>query len=166
MAIKDYTRVGGYPIVQLFGPDGREKERRDCSNLIVNTGMELIAAKFVQGPASSQAVPEYMAVGEGQTAPTVEDTSLEFELLPRKPYTDSFIENNPKPVSAVLVSLFDKGEASGAITEAGLFTTQTGGVMTNRVTFPVVNKQPDDILQLTWRLTFTSESESNNGTPA
>ena len=154
MSINEKLRVGGYPTLQLFGPDGREKDRREATNLVVNTGMELIADKLIN--SANIDVPNYMAIGEGTTTPAVTDTALEAELSPRRGFFDSFVETSPDPISAVYVSIFGDGEATGAITEAGIFVSQAGGVMTNRVTFPVINKLADDNLQITWRLTFSA----------
>ena len=43
------------------------------------------------------------------------------------------------------------GEATGAITEAGILNASTGGVLFDRVTFPVINKDTLD----TYRISFT-----------
>ena len=162
MAISDHVRMKGYPLIQLFGPDGQEKDRRDCSNLLVYLGMEVVAAKLVEGampvPDNNPEITEYafryIGVGEGTTDPTVDDVALESELSPRKSITDSVFKPDSKPALTTMVALFEKGESTGALTEAGIFVTSTGDTLTNRVTFPVLNKEPEDILQIAWRLTF------------
>jgi hypothetical protein len=45
------------------------------------------------------------------------------------------------------------GDSTGALTEAGVFNAATGGIMLDRVVFPVVNKGADD--SLTAVFTFT-----------
>lgn len=152
MAIKERAVVRGVPTLRLIGPDGVEKERRVCENMIVDSGLEMIAGHFVDPNA---AIPGYMGIGEGSTAPTETNTGLEAEVGDRKAFTNSFVETADE-ISAVFVGLFEEGESTGAITEAGLFVDATGGVMTNRVVFPVINKQAADNLEISWRLTFTA----------
>jgi len=48
---------------------------------------------------------------------------------------------------------FLAGDATGAITEAGVFNASSSGTMFDRVVFPVVNKGSDD--SLTAVFTFT-----------
>jgi len=48
---------------------------------------------------------------------------------------------------------FDPGEATGAITEAGVFNAAVAGTMLDRVVFAVINKGANDTL--TQKFTFT-----------
>lgn len=91
------------------------------------------------------------------------DTLLAGELF-RKEFTSwSFMEGD-LPVSTPtnvlrLVVTFDVNEASGPLTEMGLFggdatENKNSGIMFNYKTFPVWNKPQDSQLTVTWKLTF------------
>lgn len=152
MAIKERATVIGVPTLRLIGPDGAEKDRRVCENMIVDSGLEMIANHFID---ASAAIPGYMEIGEGSTSPSKVDSGLEMGLGNRKAFSNAFVETADE-ISAVFVGLFEEGESTGAITEAGLFVDASAGVMTNRVVFPVINKQAGDNLEITWRLTFSA----------
>ena len=50
---------------------------------------------------------------------------------------------------------FNAGEATGAITEAGLLNASSGGTLFDRVTFPVINKGALDIYNIDFTITFS-----------
>jgi hypothetical protein len=52
------------------------------------------------------------------------------------------------------VASFEAGDATGAVTEAGLFNASSGGTMLCRTVFSVVNKGAQDILNITWVITL------------
>jgi hypothetical protein len=54
------------------------------------------------------------------------------------------------------VSSFEAGDATGAITEAGIFNAASGGDMLCRTVFSVINKAADDTLSVTWTITLTA----------
>ena len=47
-------------------------------------------------------------------------------------------------------------DATGAVTEAGIFNAASGGTMLCRTVFSVVNKGADDSLSVTWTITLTA----------
>ena len=54
------------------------------------------------------------------------------------------------------VSSFEAGDATGAVTEAGIFNASTSGTMLCRTKFNVVNKAADDTMTVTWTITLSA----------
>lgn len=130
----------------LFKADGRVSvTRRD--NLIVNAGWTFISDAI--GAASGRpAVMSHIGVGTGTTAAAVTQTDLVTPTL-RKAATFS----KPATKQFQFETTFNPGEATAALTEAGVFNAAAAGIMLDRVTFSVINKGADDTL--TQRFTFT-----------
>ena len=57
---------------------------------------------------------------------------------------------------SVYVSAFEAGDATGAVTEAGIFNAASGGDMLCRTVFSVVNKAADDTMSVTWTITLSA----------
>ena len=96
-----------------------------------------------------------MALGSGTTAAAASQTDLGTTLGSREALTSSTItgSNNEK---IVYVATFDAGDATGAVSEAGVFNATTSGDMLCRTVFSVVNKQADDTLSVTWTITLAA----------
>lgn len=112
-------------------------------NLTLTDGKKWIAERITgsNNPAT------HIAVGTGTTAPSLSNTSLVSELFRKAlDVSGGTVNANVATFRTVLV----EGEATGALTEAGLFLSASGGRMTNRATFPVVNKGADDIVTIIW----------------
>ena len=54
------------------------------------------------------------------------------------------------------MSAFEAGDATGAVTEAGIFNAASGGDMLCRTVFSVVNKAADDTMSVTWTITLSA----------
>ncbi|WP_217468724.1 hypothetical protein, partial [Staphylococcus aureus] len=54
------------------------------------------------------------------------------------------------------IATFPAGEATGSVSEAGLFSAITAGTMFSRVTFPAVPKGVGDELKITWVITASN----------
>ena len=91
----------------------------------------------------------YIAVGTGTTVAATGNTALVTEVL-RKAATFSHTTGTKV---FQFEATFNAGEATGAITEAGVLNAATAGTMLDRVVFAVINKGADDTL--TQRFTFT-----------
>ena len=132
---------------QLNKPDGSIIVRAK-DNLIVDVGFSFIAQSI--GLASGRPnVMSYIAVGTGTTAAATGNTALVTEVL-RKAATFSHTTGTKV---FQFEATFNAGEATGAITEAGVLNAATAGTMLDRVVFAVINKGADDTL--TQRFTFT-----------
>ena len=132
---------------RLIKPDGTVIVRAK-DNLIVDVGFSFIAQSI--GLASGRPnVMSYIAVGTGTTAAATGNTALVTEVL-RKAATFSHTTGTKV---FQFEATFNAGEATGAITEAGVLNAATAGTMLDRVVFAVINKGADDTL--TQRFTFT-----------
>lgn len=146
---KENTKIKGSLILTLKHKDGSVEVRRK-DNLILNVGFDFIANAI--GDANSRpAVIGYTAVGTGTTAVAASQTSLVTELA-RKAATYSHTTGT-KVFS--FTTYFAAGEATGAITEAGVCNASSGGIFLDRVTFAVINKAADDELTTNFQFTLS-----------
>ena len=94
----------------------------------------------------------HMAVGTGTTAVAAGDTTLETE-------TDrnalSVSGGAPSTNTVVHTAVWNAGDGTGALTEAGLFSASSGGTMNARTVFSAVNKGASDVLTITWTVTIS-----------
>ena len=119
------------------------------NNMILNGGIDFLCNAF--GSSSRPAIMNYIAVGTGTTTVAATDTKLVTELL-RKTCTYSHTAGTTR---MALTATFNKGEATGAITEAGIFNASSSGTMLCRTVFSVVNKGASDSMTITWTVTVS-----------
>jgi hypothetical protein len=117
------------------------------SNLVVTAGKNHIADQLA---AQAQAQMSHMAVGTGTTAATAGDTALETEL-DRNALTS--LNNSSNTVT--YVGDWAAGDATGAITEAGILNSASAGTMLVHSVFAAKNKGAGDSLTITWVLTIS-----------
>jgi len=147
--MKDNLNLKGSLILTLKKADGTIETRRK-DNLILNVGFDFIADAIGKGSNRPNAMA-YTAVGTGSTAVSASQTGLVNELQ-RKSATYSHTAGTKV---FTLSTNFSAGEATGAITEAGICNASTGGVFLDRVTFAVVNKGADDELTTNFQFTLS-----------
>ena len=135
--------------IVLRGPDGQIKETRKVKNLVVATGLTFIASRM---GGTSASVMSHMALGSGTTAAAANQTDL-VSILGSREALDS---TTPSSNTIVYVASFEAGDATGAVTEAGLFNASSGGDMLCRTVFSVVNKAADDTMSITWTITLSA----------
>lgn len=152
MNSKERLGLSGRLTIILTGPDGAVKDQREVKNLIVNAGLGYITARMV---GTGLGVMSHMGLGAGTTAAAAGDTNLG-SLLGSRKALGSATRSGANNESIVYVTTFDPGEATGAVTEAGIFNASTSGTMLCRTVFPVVNKQAGDTLQITWTVTLSA----------
>tara|TARA_R100000544_G_C2220549_1_gene57283 strand:+ start:327 stop:785 length:459 start_codon:yes stop_codon:yes gene_type:complete len=129
--------------------NGNIKEERIEKNLIVTVGLTFICSRMT---AASAGVMSHMALGSGTTSVAAGQTDL-VSILGSREALDS---TTPSTNTVVYVSSFEAGDATGAVTEAGIFNASSSGTMLCRTVFPVVNKQADDTMSVTWTITLTA----------
>lgn len=167
-----HTGIEGYFEVELIHkPTGLVKQKLRFRNTITNAALEAIGT----GAINTYIVGMWAAVGTGTTEPTVTDTALQTQVGGR---TNS--RGNPVIASTAGAELsydyvwgkttkvFFPGEATGNLTEVGLFFSQTGGTMFCRQLFrdglgnPVtVVKTADDELRITYELRLYTMKNSS-----
>jgi len=147
MQANDKLKITGEVSIVLKDKHGNVKDQRDIKNLVVNTGLEFIITRMLD---TSKAVMSHMALGSGTTAAAAGQTDLVSMLGAREA-----LDSSTKPAfnKAQYVASFEAGDATGAVTEAAIFNAGVGGDMLCRTVFPVVNKQADDTLAITWTIT-------------
>lgn len=132
--------------VELYGPDGTLKEERHVTNVVVDDGLDHIAARL--GESSPPTAMSHMAIGSDASAAASTDTGLGTELG-RVGLTSTTVTN----ASVQYIGDFPAGTGTGAVVEAGILNAGTGGTMLCRTVFAVVNKGAADTLKITWTVT-------------
>lgn len=142
----EQLKVTGDVVVEITGPDGLVKDRREIKNLVVTTGKTFIAARMVGTPTAMS----HMAIGAGTTAAAAGDTALGSELgrvaLASATSTGAVV---------TYTATFPAGTGTGAVTEAGTLNAASGGTLLCHTVFSVVNKGVDDAMSITWAITVS-----------
>jgi hypothetical protein len=146
--MRDDIRIKGRVRAVLLDHAGRVKRVEEVDNLITTAGRNAIVERLDSSPATGQ--PTHMAVGTGTTAANAADTTLETEL-DRNALTSNTASTNV----LTMVGDWAAGDATGAITEAGVLNAASNGTLYSRAVFSVINKGAADTLQITWTYTLT-----------
>ena len=147
--INEELKLRGDVAIVLKDKDGNVKDSREIHNLVVSSGLEFICSRMA---GTSAGVMSHMALGSGTTAAAAGQTDLVSILGSREALDSTSASSN----TITYVSSFEAGEATGAVTEAGIFNAASSGTMLCHVIFPVVNKQADDTMSVTWTITLTA----------
>jgi len=150
--INDNLKLSGALSIVLTDKDGNVKDSREVKNLVVNAGLAYIISRMV---GTAKAVVSHMALGAGTSAAAASQTDLVSMLGSREPL-DSTTITGTNLEKVQYISTFEPGDATGAVTEAGLFNAASGGDMLCRTVFPVVNKAADDQMAITWTITLSA----------
>jgi hypothetical protein len=143
--IKDSFKLTGRLVIEVRGPDGQLKDRRDIKNLVVTAGKNFAASRLV---GVTDAVMSHMGIGQGTTAAALADTALESQLV-RVGLSSGTAAANV----ATYVATFGPGVGTGAVTEAGIFNAAVAATMLARTVFAVVNKGALDTMSINWQIT-------------
>ena len=132
--------------VQLYLNDSLIAE---STNTVVTSGLSNIASILVSGTSYAG---KYIQIGTGATAVTLPDINLQNAQGVR---TLGVLTQSGN--SFILESVMPQNSPSSQIlvTEAGIFTTVTGGTMIARLTFPGVIKQTTDTMRIVWTVTLS-----------
>ena len=147
--INEGLKLKGRVGIQLRDAQGNLKETREIDNLVVDSGLNFICDRM---EGTSEAVMSHMGLGSGTTAAASGNTDLESILGSREALDSTTVSTN----TITYVASFEAGDATGAVTEAGLFNASTAGTMLCRTVFDVVNKQADDTMTVTWQVSLTA----------
>ena len=150
--INENLKLSGQLNIVLKDKAGNVKDEREIKNLVVNKGLEYIASRMKD---ASKSVMSHMGLGSGTTAAAATQTDL-VTLLGSREALDSTTISGSNNEKVVYVSAFEAGDATGAVTEAGIFNAASGGDMLCRTVFSVVNKAADDTMSVTWTITLSA----------
>jgi len=115
-------------------------------NLVVTAGKNWVAQRM----NNVNTVMTHMAVGTGTTQALAAQTALVSEN-DRNSLTSTTVTNN----TIIYVATWAAGDATAALTEAGVFDASSGGDMLCRTVFTVVNKASADSMTITWTITVS-----------
>jgi len=146
--MNDGLKLRGDVALVLRDKNGNVKEERKIQNLIVNTGLNFICDRM----KNDETAMSHMALGSGSTAAAAGDTTLGSQLGSREALDSDTVSSN----TITYTSSFEAGDATGAVTEAGIFNATSGGTMLCRTVFAVVNKSADDSLSVSWQISLTA----------
>ena len=147
--INENLKLSGHLGIVLRDKDGNIKEERTERNLVVTTGLNYIASRMKDASATAMT---HMALGSGTTAAAAGQTDLVTLLGAREALDSTTVTAN----AVAYVASFEAGDATGAVTEAGIFNAASSGTMLCRTKFNVVNKAADDTMTVTWTITLSA----------
>ena len=119
---------------------------QETENLVVTAGKNWVADRM----NNANTVMTHMAVGTGTNAAAAGDTTLQTES-DRNTLTSTTVTAN----AVAYVATWAAGDATAALTEAGIFDAASGGDMLARTVFSVVNKGAADSMTITWTITVS-----------
>ena len=119
---------------------------KETGNLVVTAGKNWVAQRM----NNVNTVMTHMAVGTGTTSAAAGQTALVSEN-DRNALTSTTVTNN----TIIYVATWAAGDATAALTEAGVFDASSGGDMLCRTVFTVVNKASADSMTITWTITVS-----------
>ena len=131
--------------VEVYGPDGELKDVRRTRNTVTAAGLTHIADQLSSSPG--EAAMSHMAVGKGTGGTTGLNDEVDRNALTSR--TDA---------AGVVTYVGDwaAGDATAALTEAGVFNAASNGTMLVYATFAAINKGASDTLKITWTLTIST----------
>jgi len=147
--INDDLAMKGCLTIELKGPDGELKDSRDITNVVTGDGKEWVAQRMGKANADLPALMSDMAIGTSTQGPDPTDTALYTERN-RQSLSSTTVsaDSNEVVYSASFGS--NQPDAPYPITEAGIFNSNSGGVMLCRTKFNAINKGTGDTLNITW----------------
>lgn len=149
--INDALNIKGSLTLTLKKANGDvQVVRKD--NIIVNGGFDFICDAI--GATSRPACMGYIALGTGTTSPVATQTALVAEIATTGRKAATYAHTAGTKVMT-FTTTFNPGEATGAITEAGVLNASSAGTMFDRVLFNVVNKGADDTITVTFQFTLS-----------
>lgn len=147
--MEDQLKLRGDVAIVVKDKDGNIKEERHEKNLVVSAGLNFICSRMKD---TTDGAMSHMGLGSGTTAAAAGDTDLGSLLGSREALDSTTVSSN----TITYVSSFEAGDATGAVTEAGIFNASTAGTMLCRVVFAAINKSADDTMSVTWTITLTA----------
>lgn len=149
MQTQDSFKMHGAMTLILDRANG-EREITHKDNLIVDVGFDFICDAIGKS-VSRPNVASHIEFGTDTTAAAAGQTALGVPALRKA----AAYAHTAGTKVMTFTATFNAGEATGAITEAGVFNAAAAGIMLDRVVFPVVNKGADDTLTAVFTFTLS-----------
>lgn len=118
-------------------------------NIVTSLGRDYFARKVGDDPSITSTI-SHISIGSGEVPfPRVGDIALSAETA-TAPIISRIYNFNIFTVA----SLFDMGEGTGVLAEAGLYTDDATRKLLCRIVFPTFVKGPSELLSVQWKLKF------------
>jgi len=137
-------KMTGDLVVRKFDEQLNLVEQIEVNNLVVTTGKEYIAQRIASNVTDTMS---HMAIGSNNTTASLGNTQL-IAQLGITPLDRVDVLGTVVTYSAT----FAPGVGTGNIVEAGIFNSDTAGIMLCRTTFPVIIKDPSTTISITWNI--------------
>lgn len=121
-----------------------KKRIHNIYNTVTTAGKNGIADQILASPTLGK--PTHMAVGTGTGGTTSLNTENDRNALTSKTRSGAVV---------TMVGDWAAGDATAALTEAGVFDASSSGNMWLYTSFSVINKGAADALTITWTLTIS-----------
>jgi len=145
----DNLGLHGQFVLVAAHSDGEVFATREIKNLITTAGLAEVA-KMLIGAASDGF--DYVAIGIGNTAPNIADTTLDSEITTNGgARAQSSTESTTAAVATIPVTFNFTG--SFAVVEVGLLNAASTGDLLARQIFAAINVASGDSLTATWTIT-------------
>jgi len=144
-------QIKGNLHIELRDKDGKLRDERFIHNVVCALGDAYVAECVTDNTATYMG---WMAVGTGADAgatPTALTTENDRNALTSTTQGTGGDDND-----VIYVGDWAAGDATAAITEAGIFAAASAGTMFVYSYFSVINKGASDTLKITWTLTLGS----------
>lgn len=146
----------GIVTFKIFDHRGRLTRTIEENNLVTSAGKNYFVNKIIDDPSIAGSAIQSIAVGSGNIAPSVGDTSLENETGRIQVAAISSSEN----IGEFVTSL-SAGVATGTIQEAGLYTSDDTPILISRIVLssPFV-KESNESITVSWRFKIGSDAST------
>ena len=146
------TLLKGHVKIEVKNEKGDIIQVVEKDNTFMAVGDAHVADQLAATPG--EAKMGWMAVGTGTTPFATSSTELNSEL-DRNALAAGYPEQGAAAADndVLYKAAWAAGDATGAITEAGIFNSSIAGTMLAASTFAVVNKGASDSLTITWTVT-------------
>lgn len=129
--------------IVLRDKNGKIIDYRFIHNTVTTAGKNGAADQVLASPTLGK--PTHMAVGTGTPSATALGTESDRNALTSKTRSNAVV---------TFVGDWAAGDATAALTEAGVFDAASTGNMWVSASFSAINKGASDTLTITWTLTF------------
>jgi len=153
LGLRDKPSIKGHMRLELRGPDGELKEVRESpldGNTITVLHDATVADRMAGG---ADALIDYTGVGTTSGGKTTASTALEAQVA-RVQNAGNAQGAGADDNDVVHTASFPAGTGTGALVEAGLFTTLATATLHAYQEFAAVNKGAADTLTVTWTITY------------
>jgi len=153
--MKEEISIQGIVRFDVYDENGRHTRTIEKNNLVTSAGKNYFVKKIIEDPSIIGSAISDIAVGDGSTAPTVTDTSLENETA--RVNIDSI------SASTNIGEFFTQlpiGVGTGTIQEAGLYTSDDTPILISRIVLSSpFNKASDESITISWRFKIGSDND-------